>query len=91
MEQLIIIVPATDKRCDYKKVKQQIVAYVGSRLVEDKVDEAVPAVMLKEILPFEERKTLTESIFKGDGTLIFIEMTEDDLDDDAVCLSCRLT
>lgn len=79
MNQVVIIIPKMSAKVDIKKLKKEIVAYVGLRLIESSTDD-MPAVMFKESLNEEDMKHITSLIPESDGSMIFIDVNEDSAD-----------
>ena len=77
MVQLVLIAPSILKKIDFKKVKQTIRSYVGTRLI-DTDSEEIPGIILKEKLSKDDKKYLQKEIFPdNDGCLVFVDVNED--------------
>lgn len=78
--QLILIVPSMSKRVDIRKIKAEIIRYVGTRLTVDDTDlYELPGVVIKEPLPSEDKDYISKLI--EDGVIVFIEFPHDGDDD----------
>ena len=93
MKQLVLIVPAVGQKLDIVKAKQQIISYVGTRMVEQSANPNTPGVFLKEELSKEDKDILQQDIFKAEvaGALVFILIPENILDDNAEYINATAT
>lgn len=93
MQQLVLIVPAVGQKFDMNKAKQQIVSYVGTRMVEQTANPNTPGVFLREELSKEDKDILQQDVFKAEiaGALVFISIPENILDDNAEYISATAT
>ena len=77
--ELVLIVPDMSKKVDIRKIKKEIISYVGTRLISDSCSEKVPGVLLKETIGSDDKEKLSELMSEDDlGVLIFIEVEDED-------------
>lgn len=77
--ELVLIVPDLSKKVDVRKIKKEIISYVGTRLVDDSCAERVPGVLLKETIGSDDKKELSKLMSEDDsGVLIFIEVEDEE-------------
>jgi hypothetical protein len=75
--ELVLIVPDLSKKVDIRKIKGEIISYVGTRLIDDSCSERVPGVLLKETIGKDDKEKLSELMSEDDlGVLIFIEVED---------------
>ena len=77
--ELVLVVPDMSKKVDIRKIKNEIISYVGTRLIDDSCSERVPGVLLKETISKDDKKKLSELMSEDDlGVLIFIEIKDEE-------------
>lgn len=77
--ELVLVVPDMSKKVDIRKIKNEIISYVGTRLINDSCSEKVPGVLLKETIGSDDKEKLSELMSKDDlGVLIFIEVEDEE-------------
>lgn len=75
--ELVLVIPDMSKKVDIRKIKTEIVSYVGTRLISE-LNENIPGVYLKETLSKDDKETLSELMSKDEsGALIFIEVEDE--------------
>ena len=75
--ELVLIVPDMSKKVDIRKIKNEIISYVGTRLIDDSCSERVPGVLLKETIDSDDKEELSKLMAEDDlGVLIFIEVED---------------
>ena len=75
--ELVLVVPDMSKKVDIRRIKKEIISYVGIRLVDDSCSERVPGVLLKETIDSDDKEELSKLMAKDDlGVLIFIEVED---------------
>jgi hypothetical protein len=75
--ELVLIVPDMSKKVDIRKIKREIISYVGTRLIDDSCSERVPGVLLKETIGNDDKERLSKLMSEDDlGVLIFIEVED---------------
>ena len=75
--ELVLVVPDMSKKVDIRKIKNEIISYVGTRLIDDSCSEKVPGVLLKETISKDDKEKLSELMSENDsGVLIFIEVED---------------
>ena len=68
------------KKVDIRKIKAEIIRYVGTRLTVDDADlNDLPGVIVKEALPEEDKDYISKLI--EEGVIAFIEFAHDGDDD----------
>lgn len=79
MECLVIIVPDLSKKVDVRKIKKEIVSYVGTRLIDESATvENSPGVVLKDTISDDDKEQLSKLMSKDElGVLVFIDVEED--------------
>ena len=78
--ELVLVVPDMSKKVDIRKIKNEIISYVGTRLIDDSCSERVPGVLLKETIGSDDKQKLSGLMSEDNlGVLIFIEV-EDEID-----------
>ena len=83
MKTAILIVSKIKKGDNSKKVidlKNEIVKYVGTRMLDSGVDEDIPGLMINQTLATDEKKKLSE-MCTDDEHLVFIESTDEAAND----------
>lgn len=77
--ELVLVVPDLSKKVDIRRIKKEIISYVGTRLVDDSCAERVPGVLLKETIGSDDKKELSKLMSEDDsGVLIFIEVEDEE-------------
>lgn len=77
--ELVLVVPDMSKKVDIRKIKNEIISYVGTRLVDSSCSERVPGVLLKETIDSDDKEELSKLMAKDDlGVLIFIEVEDEE-------------
>lgn len=77
--ELVLIVPDMSKKVNIGKIKNEIISYVGTRLINDSCSEKVPGVLLKETIGSDDKEKLSELMSEDDlGVLIFIEVEDEE-------------
>ena len=77
--ELVLVVPDMSKKVDIRRIKKEIISYVGTRLVDDSCSERVPGVLLKETISKDDKEKLSELMSENDsGVLIFIEVEDEE-------------
>ena len=77
--ELVLIVPDMSKKVDIRKIKNEIISYVGTRLINDSCSEKVPGVLLKETIDSDDKEKLSELMSEDDlGVLVFIEVEDEE-------------
>ena len=79
MKTAILIVSKIKKGDTSKKVidlKNEIVKYVGTRMLDSDVDEDIPGLMINQTLSSDEKEKLSE-MCTDDEYLVFIESTDE--------------
>ena len=75
--ELVLIVPDMSKKVDIRKIKREIISYVGTRLIIDSCPEEAPRVLLKETMRRKDKEKLSEIMTEDNlGGLIFIEVED---------------
>ena len=90
MKTAILIVSKIKKGDISKKVidlKNEIVKYVGTRMLDGDVDEDAPGLMINQTLATNEKKKLSE-MCTADEYLVFIESTDEA--EDSGYIDCEL-
>ena len=78
METVVLILPKITVKVNVQAIKNQIHAYVGNRMIEEKPDE-MPGLILKGELTDEDKKTISD--FCGTDCLIIFILHENKDDD----------
>lgn len=79
MKTAILIVSMIKKGDNSKKVidlRNEIVKYVGTRMLDGDVDENIPGIMINQTLSSNEKEKLSE-MCTDDEYLVFIESTDE--------------
>lgn len=79
MKTAILIVSKIKKGDNSKRVidlKNEIVKYVGTRMLDSGVDEDIPGLMINQTIAADEKEKLSE-MCTDDEYLVFIESTDE--------------